>query len=55
MIFLGRVAAHSEVNKMDVANLAVCLAPNILHNNHKMEKMSGSESKLLRVSHYFLI
>lgn len=33
---------------MDVANLAVCLAPNILHNNAKSDKMNSTESKLLQ-------
>ena len=34
---------------MDTPNLAVCMAPNILHNSTKAEKMN-SESKLLHVS-----
>jgi len=29
--FLHQVAAHSDVNKMDAANISVCLAPNIFH------------------------
>ena len=30
-------------------NLAVCLAPNILHANSKSDKMNTSESKLLQI------
>ena len=49
MLFLARVADHSDQNKMDVSNLALCLAPNLLHMNLKAEKMKDSESKLLQV------
>lgn len=33
MGLLSRLAAHSTRNKMDVGNLAVVLAPNIMHVN----------------------
>ncbi len=49
MCFLSRVAKQSSNNKMDTPNLAVCMAPNLMHNNPKAEKMN-SESKLLHVS-----
>ena len=49
MCFLSRVAKNAASNKMDTPNLAVCMAPNILHNSTKAEKMN-SESKLLHVS-----
>ena len=49
MLFLKRVAAVADRNKMDAANLAVCLAPNILNRREKAEKMNMSESKLLQV------
>ena len=49
MCFLSRVARNAASNKMDTPNLAVCMAPNILHNSTKAEKMN-SESKLLHVS-----
>ncbi len=49
MCFLATVAQYSEKNKMDTPNLAVCLAPNLLHNSSKAEKMN-CESKLLHVS-----
>ena len=47
--FLANIARNSEQNKMDVNNLAVCLAPNLLHINCKAEKMKDSESKSLQV------
>ena len=34
VIFLKRVAAMSEQNRMDASNLAVCLAPNLLYSDH---------------------
>ena len=49
MCFLSRVAKNAASNKLDTPNLAVCMAPNILHNSTKAEKMN-SESKLLHVS-----
>ena len=49
MQFLARVARHADQNKMDVSNLALCLAPNLLHMNLKAEKMRDSETKLLQV------
>lgn len=33
-LFLSRVAASSSVNRMDAANLAVCLAPNFLYSDN---------------------
>ena len=36
MGLLSRLAAHSTHNKMDVGNLAVVLAPNIMHVNRYM-------------------
>ena len=32
--FLMHVAAMSDENRMDASNLAVCLAPNLLHSEH---------------------
>ena len=50
MLFLRRIADHSEQNKMDVPNLAVCLAPNILHSNSsRNDKMNVTESRLLQI------
>ncbi len=46
MQFLSNVASHSENNKMDVQNLALCLAPNLLNTIIKTEKL-GSESKMV--------
>ena len=46
--FLSKVASHCENNKMDVQNLAVCLAPNLLHTTAKCEKIV-SESRLLQM------
>ena len=34
---------------MDVPNLAVCLAPNLLHTNSRNDKMNSNESKLLQI------
>ena len=50
MAFLNSVAQQAEQNKMDAANLAVCLAPNLLHSNHRGDKaMNATESKMLQV------
>ena len=49
MLFLKRVAAVADRNKMDTANLAVCLAPNVLNRKEKTDKMNMGESKLLQV------
>ena len=50
MLFLATVASHCENNKMDVQNLAVCLAPNFIHNHgNKGDKMTGNESRMLEV------
>ena len=53
MQFLANVASHCENNKMDVQNLAVCLAPNILYANNKVDKITHSES-LLQVRNWTL-
>nr|KAG5693919.1 hypothetical protein BaRGS_008188 [Batillaria attramentaria] len=47
MGLLSRLAAHSSHNKMDVGNLAVVLAPNIMHVNS--QKMNSTEEKLLQL------
>jgi len=52
MLFLGNVASHCENNKMDITNLAVCLAPNFIHcghSNKQLDTMSCGESKRLEV------
>ncbi|XP_061172626.1 rho GTPase-activating protein 11A-like [Saccostrea echinata] len=49
MLLLSDVANCAEQNKMDAPNLAVVLAPNIMHLNNKTEKMNSSEEKLLQV------
>ncbi|XP_062601374.1 rho GTPase-activating protein 11A-like isoform X2 [Saccostrea cucullata] len=49
MLLLSDVANCAEQNKMDATNLAVVLAPNIMHLNNKTEKMNSSEEKLLQV------
>lgn len=43
--FLHRVAARSDSNKMDAANIAVCLAPNIFHERTtKIAAVTDGES-----------
>ncbi|XP_050406492.1 rho GTPase-activating protein 11A isoform X2 [Patella vulgata] len=49
MKLLSFIALHSDTNKMDVANLAVVLAPNIMHVNSKSEKMNSTEEKLIQI------
>nr|KAG5692522.1 hypothetical protein BaRGS_018727 [Batillaria attramentaria] len=49
MGLLSRLAAHSSHNKMDVGNLAVVLAPNIMHVNSRSQKMNSTEEKLLQL------
>lgn len=49
MQLLNFIASHSDDNKMDAANLAVVLAPNIMHVNSKSEKMNSTEEKLLQI------
>ncbi|XP_060077126.1 uncharacterized protein LOC132556708 [Ylistrum balloti] len=49
MKLLSEIASHSDKNKMDPTNLAVVLAPNMMHINNKSEKMNSSEEKLLQV------
>ncbi|WAR20522.1 RHGBA-like protein [Mya arenaria] len=49
MKLLAKIATHSEKNKMDSTNLAVVLAPNLMHMNSKSETMKSSEEKLLQV------
>ena len=50
MLLLARITLHSEKNKMDSTNLAVVLAPNLMHVNSKSETMKSCEEKLLQVS-----
>ena len=49
MLLLAKIAVHSEKNKMDSTNLAVVLAPNLMHVNSKSETMKSTEEKLLQV------
>lgn len=49
MNLLSDIASHANKNKMDATNLAVVLAPNMMHMNNKSEKMNSSEEKLLQV------
>ncbi|XP_076464464.1 uncharacterized protein LOC143296429 [Babylonia areolata] len=49
MKLLSRLAAHCSQNKMDVGNLAVVLAPNIMHVNSRSQKMNATEEKLLQI------
>ncbi|KAL3872985.1 hypothetical protein ACJMK2_036150 [Sinanodonta woodiana] len=49
LMLLAKVAQFSDKNKMDIANLSVVLAPNLLHINNKSEKMNSNEEKLLQV------
>lgn len=43
--FLHHVAAHSDSNKMDAANIAVCMAPNIFHERtNKIITVTDGES-----------
>ncbi|CAH1792957.1 unnamed protein product [Owenia fusiformis] len=49
MQFLAKVARSSTQNKMDVANLAVVLAPNIMHTGNKSEKMNSTDHKLIQI------
>ncbi|ESO84455.1 hypothetical protein LOTGIDRAFT_236248 [Lottia gigantea] len=49
MKLLAFIALHSDTNKMDVGNLAVVLAPNIMHVNSKSEKMNSTEEKLIQI------
>ncbi|KAL4237260.1 Rho GTPase-activating protein 6 [Mactra antiquata] len=49
MKLLAKIALQAEKNKMDSTNLAVVLAPNIMHVNCKSETMKSCEEKLLQV------
>lgn len=49
MLLLDKISRSCSKNKMDAGNLAVVLAPNIMHVNNKTEKMNSSEEKLLQV------
>jgi hypothetical protein len=58
MTFLQTVAANSDCNKMDAANLAVCLAPNLMSpcnpkSDHKHIQMQTSivETLLAQANH----
>ena len=42
MCFLARVASISELNKMDVSNISICLAPNLLRGPPKKVKWWSS-------------
>ncbi|XP_005095441.1 uncharacterized protein LOC101862256 isoform X2 [Aplysia californica] len=48
---LSRVAANAEKNKMTANNLAVVMAPNLMHGNKggQMQKMNAAEEKLLNI------
>ena len=50
LLLLSKVALQSDKNKMDSANLAVVMAPNLMHVNSKSETMKSCEEKLLQVS-----
>jgi RhoGAP domain len=41
-LFLSKVAASSSVNRMDAANLAVCLAPNLLYAENSRTSVTDS-------------
>ncbi|XP_045176312.2 uncharacterized protein LOC123536882 [Mercenaria mercenaria] len=49
MRLLAKVTQHADSNKMDSTNLAVVIAPNIMHVNSKTETMKSCEEKLLQV------
>ncbi|XP_078452363.1 uncharacterized protein LOC144933535 isoform X2 [Lampetra fluviatilis] len=51
MAFLKHIAHRSDENRMDVANLAVVFAPNLMHSGSgsKAEKVSSSTEKQLRL------
>ena len=49
MLLLSKIAVQSDKNKMDSGNLAVVLAPNLMHVNSKSETMKSCEEKLLQV------
>ncbi|KAK3093419.1 hypothetical protein FSP39_015445 [Pinctada imbricata] len=49
LLLLSQITIHADQNKMDAGNLAVVLAPNLMHVNNKSEKMNSSEKKLLQV------
>ena len=48
MHFLQCVAAHADSNKMDLQNLAVCMAPNLLYAPGKGDRAMAAESRLLQ-------
>jgi hypothetical protein len=50
MKLLSRITEYVESNKMDSTNLAVVLAPNIMHVNSKSETMKSCEEKMLQVN-----
>ncbi|KAK6997916.1 rho GTPase-activating protein 11A [Biomphalaria glabrata] len=54
MHMLYRVAARCDKNKMTANNLALIMAPNIMHNNKGTLKMSSSEEKLLHIQTYIV-
>uniref|UniRef100_A0A2C9LE60 Rho-GAP domain-containing protein n=1 Tax=Biomphalaria glabrata TaxID=6526 RepID=A0A2C9LE60_BIOGL len=47
MHMLSKVAATCDKNKMTANNLALVMAPNMMHSNKGTQKMSSSEEKLL--------
>jgi RhoGAP domain len=53
-LFLSKVAAASDVNRMDAANLAVCLAPNLLYADNSRSSVTdnsvlNAETAVIRV------
>ncbi|KAL8622847.1 hypothetical protein ACOMHN_026968 [Nucella lapillus] len=49
MKLMSHLAARDAYNKMDVRNLAVVLAPNIMHVNSRSQKMNAAEEKLIQI------
>ena len=43
MRHLQSVASQSDYNKMDIANLAVCMAPNLLYGASRTDKVTSTE------------
>lgn len=46
---LNRIAAKNTLNKMTSNNLAVVMAPNLVHLNKAKEKVNSGEEKLLHI------
>ncbi|XP_077477022.1 rho GTPase-activating protein 11A-like isoform X2 [Stigmatopora argus] len=47
--FLQNVSKRSAENKMDIANLSLILAPNLLHGGEGTEKMNANTEKRIRL------